>query len=173
MIFTLIGTVMIGVTAASLIFILGRVLPGRLPRWLMPVAAGGAMMGFIVVSDYTYFPRMESALPEGTQVVSSQSNSSALRPWTLVAPPVDRFMVAVGQRTHADWPGFVMTELLLMRRWYPTQPVLQVIDCPGERRAHAGEAALDQGDPAALDWFPLTRDHPLWQAVCPDPDDAE
>ena len=158
MIFTLIGTVMLGVTAASLVFIFGRVLRLRLPRWLMPVAAGGAMMGFIIWSDYAYFPRTTAALPDG-------------RPWTLVAPPVDRFMVVAGHRTHPDWPDLVLTELFMMRRWYPTRPVPQMIDCPGGRRADVEEGALAAGDPAALAWFPLARDHPLWRAVCPDPDD--
>ncbi len=171
MIFTLIGTVMLGVTAASLVFIFGRVLKRRLPRWLIPVAAGGAMMGFIIWSDYAYFARTAAALPDGMRVVSFQTSTSMIRPWTLIAPPVNRFMAMAGQRTHPDWPGYVLTELLFLQRWYPTRPVAQLIDCGGERRADVELDDLAAGEPEALDWFPLARDHALWQAACPDPAD--
>ena len=50
MFFELIGTIVAGVAAAPLVWAINRTLKGRLPSWLVPVAAGAAMLAATISS---------------------------------------------------------------------------------------------------------------------------
>jgi hypothetical protein len=46
--------------AAGIVLAVNMATGGRLPRWAMPVAAGAAMLGYAVWSEYSWFARTRS-----------------------------------------------------------------------------------------------------------------
>lgn len=162
----LIATFIFGIGAAGVVLLLGRVTGGRLPKWVMPVAAAAAMIGFTIWSEYTWAARTTAELPEGLAVVDEVSESRAYKPWTYVAPQVTR-IVAVDtatMRTRPETPDLRLVDLYLFARWRPLAKVPQLIDCAGAARADVTDAAL--ADPAAATWIALGDDDPLIAKAC-------
>mmetsp|Transcript_10479 Transcript_10479/g.16994 ORF Transcript_10479/g.16994 Transcript_10479/m.16994 type:complete len:111 (+) Transcript_10479:538-870(+) len=107
MFFELIGTIVAGVAAGLIVWALNRTLKGRLPSWLVPVAAGAAMLATTISSEYSWFGRTSGTMPEGMVVAQTVEESAFYRPWTYARPYVSRF-VAVDQattRTHPSQPA--------------------------------------------------------------------
>ncbi|MYF88370.1 MAG: hypothetical protein F4186_02705, partial [Boseongicola sp. SB0676_bin_33] len=75
-----------GLGAAGLVLMANFMTGGRLPRWSMPVAAGGAMIGMAISSEMTWAARTADGLPEGVAVAETVSASVWYRPWTYVWP---------------------------------------------------------------------------------------
>jgi len=169
-IWTLIGTLMVGVLAASLTFLGFRVARRDPPRWLLPAAAGLAMLIFHVSSDYAWFARTTAAFPEQLEVGETYTKRSILQPWTLVAAPVVRFSaVDTGALRHNPAaPELVMAQIHLLQRYYPTVTVTQLYDCSEPRRADVGPdfAVDEQGRPTNTNWVTLEPDDPVRRIVC-------
>ena len=101
MILTVIGTLMVGVSTACFAYIIARLFRRKLPRGMMAAIGGATMLGYIVWTDFTWFERVTAPfLREQAVILSSHTNSSFLRPWTLLRPTTDRFMV-LGTRGRA------------------------------------------------------------------------
>lgn len=170
MIWTLIGTLMVGVGAASVVFVLCKAVRRPVPGWLLPAAAGAAMLTFHIWSDYSWADRTTAELPDHLVVAGRHTSRSVLQPWTLLVPKVDRFSaVDVNEiRRHPEVEGMVMAVVYLVTRWYPTAGTLQLYDCTMPRRADVGESlrADAQGRPIDPDWVPLEPDDPVRRVVC-------
>lgn len=170
MIWNLVGTLVLGVTAASLVLVLCRLLGRPTPRWLLPLAAGATMLGFHVWTDYSWFARTAAGLPDHVIVARAYPSSDTLQPWTLIAPRIGRFSaVDVNSiRRHPDVPDVAMAIVYLVARWNPTVETRQLYDCAAPRRADAGIAmAVDAaGRPVDPDWVPLPPDDPVRAVVC-------
>jgi hypothetical protein len=172
-IWTLIGTLMVGVLAASLTFVGFRLFRREPPRWLLPAAAGLAMLIFHIASDYAWFGRTTAAFPEHLKVGESYTKRNILQPWTLVAAPVVRFSAVDTQaiRRNPAAPDLVMAEVHLLQRYYPTVTLTQLYDCSEPRRAAVGpnlEVDAD-GRPINANWVEIDADDPLRQIVCSEP----
>ncbi len=173
MLFELIATLVLGLGSAGLVMALNVVLGKRLPPWLIPASAGGAMLAFIIFMEYSWASRTADNLPEGIEVASLSRESMWYRPWTHVRPLSLR-MVAVDtrrHRQHAQQPDQVMTTILLLGRWMPVHEVPVVFDCVGQRRAdlHAGVEILADGRLAQADWRRLSPDDPALRIACQAP----
>ena len=107
----LIATFIAGIAGAGLLMLLNRVLGGRLPRWLIPVAAGAAMLLSTISSEYSWYSRTSGPLiDEGFEVAQTVESKAMYRPWTYAKPYIDRFVavdVATAQR-NPDQPGKVL-----------------------------------------------------------------
>jgi hypothetical protein len=173
MIWTLIGTLMVGVGAASLVFILFKAVRRPVPGWLLPAAAGLGMLSFHIWSDYAWAERTIAELPDHVVVAERYTSRSMLQPWTLVVPKVDRFSaVDLNEiRRHPQVEGMVMAVVYLVTRWYPTAGTLQLYDCETPRRADVGESleADAEGRPIDPDWVTLEPDDPVRRVVCAAP----
>jgi len=170
MFFELIGTLVAGVAAALLVWALNRVLKGRLPRWLMPVAAGTAMILATISSEYGWYGRTLATMPEGMVVAQEVEDRAFYRPWTYVKPFVSRF-VAVDQataRTHPAHPDQKIVDLVFYGRWARTAKVPMLFDCAGARRADIVDGVEFGDDGAVLnaDWRSLEQDDPVLRAAC-------
>lgn len=170
MIWTLIGTLMVGVGAASIAFVLCRALRRPVPGWLLPGAAGAAMLSFHIWSDYAWADRTIAELPDHVVVADRYTSRSITQPWTYLAPKVDRFSVVdLGEiRHHPEAPGLAMAVVHLVRRWYPTMTTVQLYDCETPRRADVGERleADAAGRPIDPDWVTVAPDDPVRGVVC-------
>ncbi|MEL7115964.1 MAG: hypothetical protein AAGP08_10295, partial [Pseudomonadota bacterium] len=65
----LIATFVAGLGAAGLVLVINMLTKGRLPKWVMPVAAGAAMIGVAISNEYTWGARTADGLPDGLVVV--------------------------------------------------------------------------------------------------------
>lgn len=170
MFFELIGTIVAGVAAALLVWALNRSLKGRLPSWLVPVAAGAAMLLATISSEYSWFARAQSNMPEGFVVAETVEERKFYRPWTYAKPFVSRF-IAVDQataRTHPARPEQRLVDLVIYGRWARTAKIPALFDCGTNARADLVDGVEFGADGGVLnaDWHDMDANAPLLQAAC-------
>lgn len=170
MLLEFIATVAAGFAGAGVVLGAGALTRRTLPRWAAPAAAGSAMLAFAVWNEASWFQRTAEALPEGVVVIEQVSEPSWLRPWSYVAPSVNRFAAvdAAGLRRNAAVPDQVVVELYFWERFVPPSRLPAVIDCAGARRASLVDGAFDaEGRVVDPDWHAMDRGGALFRAVCP------
>jgi hypothetical protein len=170
MILELIATVSAGLGAGGVAVALRRVTGRRLPRWVVPTAAGCAMLGVTIANEYTWFERTRDSLPEGVVVAATHERQEIYRPWTYLAPYTDRF-VAVDRasiRTHPARPERRLLELFFHGRWSQPRQVSVVVDCARHTRARVTAATQfgDEGRIANVTWRKVGADDPIQQTAC-------
>jgi len=165
----LIATFFAGIAAAGLVMLLRRATGNRLARWLPPVAAGAAMIGFAIWSEYSWAARTADGLPDGVTVVDRVSETIGWKPWTYLAPQTTRLVALdrAGVRRNPETPGVALVDVYLFERWQPTARRPQLVDCANGSRADVSDAALE--DPAAAAWRDMGADDPLIRAACEGP----
>ena len=92
MFFELISTIVAGVAAGLFVWAVNRTLKGRFPKWLVPVAAGAAMLLATISSEYGWYDRTVATMPEGMVVAQTVEERTFYRPWTYMRPFVSRFV---------------------------------------------------------------------------------
>jgi len=170
MFFELVGTIMAGIATALFVFAIRRWKPEIVPRWLMPVGAGAAMILAAISSEYGWYGRVSGQLPDTFVVAQTMDEKSPLRPWTYLLPYTSRF-VAVDQgtaKTHPEVPEQRIVDLYFFGRWAPLQRLTVLWDCSGARTATLGEGAefMADGQVANVDWQPIRADDPVFRAAC-------
>jgi len=167
MFFELIATFAAGIAAAGLALIAGHLSGGRLPRWITPVAAGAAMLGYAIWSEYTWAERTVQGLPDGVEVLTTVEETRFWKPWTYVVPQTTRIMALdrQGVQTKPDADGILLADVYLFARWTPPAKRPQLVDCAEGARADVSTAAL--ADPDNATWRSVAGDDPLIEALCP------
>lgn len=166
----LIATFVAGFAAAGVALLLNKILGGRLPKWVMPVAAGAAMIGMTINNEYGWYPRTKARLPDGLSIVETVENKSFYRPWTYAYPFTERF-VAVDVATlkeHPQKPGHKLADVYLFGRWAPVHQVPVLADCAGRRQATLTDAVSfnEDGTVTGADWNDVAADDPTQSAIC-------
>jgi hypothetical protein len=170
MLLELVGTVMAGLAAGMFVFALRAWKPHLVPKWLLPIAAGAAMIVATVSSEYGWYGRVSSQLPETFVVAQTVEDRAPWRPWTYLAPFVSRF-VAVDRgttKTHPAVPDQRIVELHFFGRWTPYRRVPVLWDCAGNRTAALAEGAAfgADGQVTGIEWQPIAPDDPIFVAAC-------
>ncbi|WP_424967217.1 hypothetical protein [Dinoroseobacter sp. S375] len=166
----LIATFVIGFGVAGVVLLLNRISGGRLPRAMLPIAAGLAMIGFTVWSEYSWYDRTVSQLPEGVEILVVHEQQTFYQPWSYVKPFVSRFLavdLARAMRNDTQ-PDQVIVPLVSMERWQFGSEVPVAVDCVGSRRADLADG-IEFDEVGALvdaDWITVEADDPLLEAVC-------
>ncbi|WP_306153146.1 hypothetical protein [Roseovarius sp. MMSF_3281] len=165
----LIASFVAGFAAAGVVLVINMVTGNRLPKWVMPVAAGVTMIGFAIWSEYSWAGRTKAALPEGVEVIDTVEVSRFWKPWTYVVPQTTRIMAAdvAAIRENDSVQGARLVDLYLFERWQAPGKVMELVRCDDPARALATEAALADPEEAAK-WLPVTRADPIYGAVCTD-----
>ncbi|MCR9125826.1 MAG: hypothetical protein NXH82_06825 [Rhodobacteraceae bacterium] len=150
MFFELIGTIVAGVAAGLLVWALNRTLKGRLPKWLMPAAAGAAMLLATISSEYGWFARTQATMPQGLVVAETVNEQSFYRPWTYARPFVTRFVAVdtVSTRQHPAHPDQRIVDLVFYGRWSRTAKVPMLFDCAAGRTADIADGVEFAADGA-------------------------
>lgn len=170
----LLAAIAMGIFAAFLVVALrhfaGRVLGVQLPRWLMPAAIAGAMIGYSIWADYSWFGRVSGQLPDQVAVLSTGASDTALRPWTYVFPMTTRF-VAVDRDAFTPVPGspeIRKGQIMLIDRAAPLRVVPVAYDCTGRARADlvGGAEIAPGGMLSGGDWHVLEPGDPGLAAIC-------
>lgn len=164
------GVVFAGAAAALVVYAANRALGGRLPRWLMPVAAGAAMIVATVSLEYTWYGRTAAALPEGLVVAETVEERALYRPWTYLVPYTDRFVALdrASVQTNPDRPAERIADLYFFGRWAPLRQVPVLFDCAAGRRAPLVEGVefAPDGSVRGAAWTAPRADDPLLAAAC-------
>lgn len=166
----LIAAFVAAIASAGIAMLLRRLSRGRLPKWLVPAAAGAGMIGFAVVMEYGWYGRQAGALPEGVVVVWEDQRPQALRPWTMVFPMTSRFL-AMDTRSLAAHPGnpdLILAEVYGFARWQGIEQALLVVDCAADRsvRLTAETKIDDSGTLTGGEWAPLAEGDASAQVAC-------
>ena len=166
----LIATVFAGIACAG-IAMLANILTGRrLPKWIMPVAAGLGMLGMTVTNEYTWFDRTAERLPDGVTIAMTVDEQSWFRPWTQLWPYTKRF-VAVDSgtpRKNKNLPDQRLADLYFFGRWSPVNQAPMLFDCAEARSALLidGATFTDDGTVTDADWKSMPKGDPILKLVC-------
>ncbi|MDE9449843.1 hypothetical protein J3R80_05080 [Aliiroseovarius sp. Z3] len=170
MFYEIVATLVSAFVGAGLVLALNKLTGGRLPKWAMPVGAGLAMIVTTVANEYAWYDRTRDLLPEGMTVVMEVENNSIYRPWTFVAPFVERFAAIDEQslRTHQAQPYLRMVDFLFMGRWSAPEKMVVLGDCEASRRAPLIDAVeFDaSGQVTGVDWVAVPDDDVILNAMC-------
>lgn len=169
MFYELLAVVFAGLAAGGVASVLRRVVRAA-PGWIIPLAAGGAMLLTAVSLEYAWYGRTAGALPERVAVAMTNESRVPWRPWTYVAPYVDRF-VAVDRGsvlTSRSLPDQRVADVLLFARWDPPRQLRIAFDCAGNRQAVLMEGATitPEGTVEGADWRRTGPDDPVTRLVC-------
>jgi hypothetical protein len=166
----LVATFIAGIGGAGLMMLINRLTGRRLPKWLIPVAAGGAMLAATISSEYGWYDRTIDTLPEGFSVVQTVESRALYRPWTYVKPFTERFVALdeAALRTNQNLPDMRMADLYFYGRWAPLNKMTVMADCLKNRRAPLvdGVAFDDAGNVTGADWLSVPSDDPLLESIC-------
>ncbi|WP_136442547.1 hypothetical protein [Pacificoceanicola onchidii] len=144
-----------GFAGAGMTMLLNKTSGGRLPKWVIPVGAGAAMILATISLEYSWYDRTRAALPDGTKVLSTDAGGAAWRPWTYMVPMVDRFWsVDPGSMlTNQDNPERHIARVVRHGRWAKPEARVVAVDCAQQVWAEGqGDAPSWQED---SDVFPI------------------
>ncbi|MEM7508945.1 MAG: hypothetical protein AAF415_19625 [Pseudomonadota bacterium] len=159
----LIATFIAGFAGAGVIMALNRLSGRRLPRWLIPVGAGAAMLATTIASEYSWFPRTRDALPEGMVIAQKVESQAFYRPWTYLHPFTERFIAVdmAGLRSNEADQDLKLADLFFFGRWAPVTAAQIMVSCSEGKRADPMEGRT--GDPV---WRDVGPDDPIVSTVC-------
>lgn len=166
----LIATIFAGIACAGIAMVLNLMTGKRLPKWIIPIAAGAGMIAMTISNEYTWFDRTAERLPEGVEIANTVDEQSWLRPWTQIWPYTKRFVAVdtATARRNENLPDQRMADLYFFGRWSPVNQAPMLFDCAGARSAlliDGAEFAAD-GTVANADWEAMPEDDPILKLVC-------
>ena len=166
----LIAVIFAGFAVAGVVMLLNSATGSRLPRWLAPVAAGLAMIGVTIASEYSWYSRTAANLPEGLVVAEVVESRKLYRPWTYVVPLRERF-VAVDMATarrHPKQPHRHLAEVFFFGRWAPISQLSIMADCADWRRAmvETDTRFAQDGAVSGANWISPPAQDPLLTTLC-------
>lgn len=168
----LIATFIAGIACAGIAMLVNSATGRRLPKWIIPIAAGAGMLAMTLSNEYTWYTRTVEQLPEGLTVALTVEEQSWVRPWTQIWPYTKRF-VAVDRataRSHANQPDQSLVDIYFFGRWSVVNRAKMLFDCAGQRSALLtnGTAFASDGSLTGVDWQALAADDAMLRAACED-----
>ncbi|HMO08120.1 MAG TPA: hypothetical protein PKD10_10805 [Paracoccaceae bacterium] len=156
--------------AAGVAMVLRHLTRGRLPRWIVPLAAGAGMIAFAIWNEYTWYPRVAATLPAEVPVVLAPADTSPLRPWTYAVPLVTRFIALdrTAMVTSTENPAIRRADAMVVERWMGTKRIPMGFDCAGGRQATLGEGVTlaPDGTLEGAAWAEVGPEDELQKAAC-------
>ena len=150
--------------------ILRKLSGGRLPRWIVPVAAAAGLLGTAIYTEYGWYPRLRAGLPEGVVLARRIESRAPWRPWTYVWPLTEGALLVDRRKTlrHPAVPELIVTQVWRFGRWQPTRESMVAFDCAGARRVDITEGVrfTDAGALEGGTWVPLSPDDPVLRTAC-------
>ncbi len=166
----LIATIFAGIACAGVAMLLNLLTGRRLPKWIMPIAAGAGMIGMTISNEYTWFDRTAERLPDGVEIAVEVKEQSWFRPWTRIWPYTKRFAaVDTGTaRTNEAVPDQHLADVYFFGRWSPVSQAPMVFDCAEKRSALLidGATFAEDGSVANADWQAMPQGDPILALVC-------
>lgn len=166
----LLATFFAGIGMAGIFIALRKLSRGRVPGWMTPLAAGATMVFVAIYSEYSWYGRTVAGLPEGMEVAEVNEARQMYRPWTYVAPLVNRFVAVdvASAQVHEAHPGQMLTNIYTWGRWQPINRFPVLIDCTEHRRALIPGDAIygSDGSVEGAVWSNVPGDDPVLATAC-------
>ena len=174
MLWELIATVFAGIGGAGIALLLRKLSKQTAPKWLVPVFAGVAMLGFQVQGEYDWYEHQTSLLPQGVVVVKTIQEEAPWRPWSYVFPQTMRFIAAdvANSATNKIDSNLILVDLYFFERRQTAKRVPQIIDCIQGARTdfvQSFSASSEQKENTTQRWQPLDSDDLLLKTLCHTP----
>ncbi len=170
MFWTLLAAFVAGVAGAGVGLALRHLTRKRLPKGIIPICAGLAMIVATVSQEYGWYPNVLRTMPEDTIVISERRQQAWYQPWTFVEPWVRGFISFSPAETveTATGSGILVVQLRRQERWQPQMILPSLIDCDLGRRAEirTDTEFADDGVPVNAPWIDAATDDPILQSVC-------
>ena len=170
MFWTLLTAFVAGFAGAGTGFALRHLSRNRLPKGIIPVAAGLAMIAATVGLEYGWYSNVVDTMPADTQVISERTQQAWYQPWTFVTPWVRGFIAHSPSETveTVAGSGILAVQIRIHERWQPevVRPIL--VDCANSRRADVDPETefADDGQPTNTSWLEVEASDPILQSVC-------
>lgn len=166
----LIATIFAGIACAGIAMLINIATGRRLPKWILPVAAGGGMIAMTISNEYTWFDRTAEQLPEGVTIALTVEEQSWFRPWTQIWPYTERFVAidTATARKNENLPDQRMADVYFLGRWAPVNRAPMLFDCAGHRSALLidGAAFAADGTIANAEWQVMPATDPILKLAC-------
>ena len=163
------GVFIIGLCTGAFGYLLRKLSKNRLPKWIIPIAAGGGMFAYLAYYDYAWFDFKRSQLPEGSVVIQEYREPDFFRPWSYLAPSVNQFDVVDGQYRRHQQEGDTIVEYIVYRFIKdPSERMLQihqVLNCTSRERVALPDPAHRAQQPGQAVEMVLASDRML-QTAC-------
>ena len=170
MFLTLIAVFVAGIGGAGLAMLLRFTFRGRLPAWITPLFAGGAMIAATISTEYTWFTNQTGNLPEGMEVIVTRERAAWWQPWTYIRPYNDGFIALdrASLRMNDALPDVQLVNLYVYGRWAAITEVPMAVDCAAERQLTLIDLPDLNEETLGPDagWVGLGPDDPLRAALC-------
>ena len=171
MIWEFVATLSAGIGAAGIMMMI-RLFIKKLPKWLVPAAAGLGMIGFQVYSEYTWFSHTRSLLPESAVVVAEVPENAFYKPWSYIKPQVLKFVAIDTAKTApvGESGQVLQTNLYFFERRMSAQTWPILINC--QTRFQANAPQQNTGVPLSVvadAWSKTDYSEKIALAICPKP----
>jgi|SRR5690554_1788679 len=166
MIWNLIGVIISGLSLGGIAALLVKISRNRLPKWIVPTAAGLGMFGYLAFYDYAWYGWKQSQLPDGVTILEEQRNSTFFRPWSYVAPAVNYFSFIDN-----DYRGFQQNGQHLIQYYHyemfheykdRLETTLYIMNCDEAEQIQLNETNTVTGQSE-----PIERNSLLHRTLCP------
>jgi hypothetical protein len=170
MAFELIAAIVSAVACGGIALMLRKLSRGFLPKWIVPVMAGIGLISFTIWSEYSWFERVSTGLPDGFRVVREADDFSPFRPWTMIAPLTTRF-TAVDMYERVNHPqnaALRIAPIYHFARWKLPIEALMVFDCEMSRQVLLSEGVRvsDEGVLEEGEWREVALYDGAQEAAC-------
>ncbi len=169
MVFELIGGLSAGFGLLGLVFLLNRLLGGRLPGWIYPTSVAAGLLGFTIWAEYSWAGRALQAQPQ-LRLADTVAEPSPMRPLSYIRTPVNRLRAIDLSRTfvHDARPDYVRTLVVSMARWEPVRAVEVVYDCETPAMAPMGSGVTMNADGSleGATWLQLGAGDGVLRTAC-------
>lgn len=104
-----------GFSVGGLAYLLRKYTGNRLPTWIVPVAAGLSMFGYLAVYDYTWYGykteqvRLVHPSPD-LMFFNEQRERSFFKPWSAINPAVNTFFIFDGNSKTTEQNNEIIVE---------------------------------------------------------------
>ncbi len=177
MLFDLIAMLCAGAGLAGVVLAIRWLAKGRLPKWTLPAAMGAGMLVFSVWNEYSWYPRVAGALPDGVFILSAPEDRIGWRPWTLVFPVVSRFVALdmTSMQSSATNPDIRTAEAMVVQRWAKAVRIPLGFDCAGGRHADLvdGATLAPDGTLTGGEWQVVGPEDEMQRTACLGPQPSE
>ena len=170
MFWVLLTAVVAGFAGAGIGLVLRSLTRKRLPKGIIPVAAGIAMIAATIGTEYGWYPNVVRTMAPDLVIISERKQQAWYQPWTFVRPWVRGFIGYSPAETAetAEGSGIYVVQLRRQERWQPQIVLPNLVDCDGSRRAELRPETefSDTGEPLGVAWLDVPSDDPILSAVC-------
>lgn len=105
MIWQLLAVFITGFVLGAFAFMLRKLSKNRLPKWIIPVAAGLGMLGYQAYYNYAWYDFKLGQLPERAIILEEKRGSDFFRPWSYIYPAVNYFSFIDGSKIEVKING--------------------------------------------------------------------